>query len=114
MLSRLALPLFAIVVLASGWIGLDVNRLAGVPDSMEFPAALIWILAPLLVGAAALFDRSRRHAYIASWRIGRPSTYVLALTAFPAASAVALAAGWACGALDPHGSGLRRPWRPPS
>lgn len=106
MLSLMPLLLYVVIVLASGWIGLAVNRLAGVPDSMDSPAALIWILTPLLAGAAlALSDRSQRHAYIASWKIGRPSAYVLALAIFPAAFALTLAIGWACGVLGPAGTG---------
>ncbi|CAM2757730.1 CPBP family intramembrane glutamic endopeptidase [Actinomyces slackii] len=106
MFSRMPLLLYVVIVLASGWIGLAVNRLAGVPHSMDSPAALIWILIPLLAGAAlALSDRSLRRSYIASWKPGRPSAYVLALAIFPAAFAVTLAIGWACGALGPAGPG---------
>lgn len=101
MLSRFSLPLYILIVLLSGWAGLAVNRLAGMPDSMESPASLIWILTPLLAGAAlALSDRARRRAYLASWRIGRPSAHLVALAVFPVATAAALVAGWACGAFD--------------
>lgn len=110
MLLRLSLPLFALIVLASGWVGLAVNRLAGVPDSMESPAALIWILTPLLAGAVlALSDREQRRAYLASWRVGRPCAYLVALAVFPVATAVALVLGSACGALDPTGLGAYMP-----
>lgn len=101
MLSRIALPLYVTIVLASGWIGLAVNRLAGVPDSVDSPASLIWILIPLLAGAVlALSDPSSRRAYLASWKPGRPITYPLALAVFPVAFAVALAIGWASGAIE--------------
>ena len=102
MRSHASLPLIVLITLASGWIGLAVNRLAGVPDSADSPAALIWILTPLLAGAAlALSDPSRRRAYLAAWKPGRPSAYVLALAIFPAAFTVTLAIGWVCGVLEP-------------
>ncbi|BDA63528.1 CPBP family intramembrane glutamic endopeptidase [Actinomyces capricornis] len=110
MLSRFSLPLYILIVLSSGWVGLAVNRLAGLPDSMESPATLIWILTPLLAGAVlALSDRARRRAYLASWRIGRPSAYAVALAVFPAATAVALGLGWALGVFGLTGLGAYGP-----
>ena len=106
MRSHASLPLFVLITLASGWIGLAVNRLAGVPDSMESHGALIWILTPLLAGAAlALSDPSRRRAYLASWKPGRPRAYVLALAIFPVAFTVTLVIGWVCGVLEPADPG---------
>lgn len=102
MLERTALPLYVAIVLASGWIGLAVNRLTGTPDSADSPAALIWILTPLLAGAVLALSHPRgRRAYIASWRFGRPGTYLLALAVFPAALTGVAALGWALGVQEP-------------
>ena len=104
--SPVRLGVFIALALASGWIGLLVNNALGVPHSMQSPGSLIWIVTPLLVGAAvALTDPSMRRSYCASWLPGRLKVYGVAIGVFPLSFAAAIAVGWAAGALSPSGLG---------
>ena len=104
--SRARLLVFIVIVLSSGWIGVLVNRLLGIPDSMDSAGAAIWIATPLLAGIVmGLTDPSLRRSYIASWRPGRLRAYGVALVVFPLSFAAAIAVGWAAGWLDPSGLG---------
>ena len=102
--SRARLAVFTAVVLSSGWIGVLVNRILGIPDSMESLGTLIWIATPLLAGAVmAVTDPSLRRTYISSWLPGRLRTYGTTLIIFPLSFTVAIAVGWAAGWLTPSG-----------
>ena len=104
--SRARLLVFIVIVLSSGWIGVLVNRLLGIPDSMDSAGAAIWIATPLLAGIVmGLTDPSLRRSYIASWKPGRLRAYGVALVVFPLSFAAALAVGWPAGWLDPSGLG---------
>lgn len=99
--ARARLWIFAIITCASGWIGLLVNRVLGTPDSMESPAALIWISTPLLAGALlAITDRSLRSTYVKSWGFGKLREYGIAIAAFPIALFITLGAGYVFGWLS--------------
>ena len=104
--SRARLLVFIVIVLSSGWIGVLVNRLLGIPDSMDSAGAAIWIATPLLAGIVmGLTDPSLRRSYIASWKPGRLRAYGVALVVFPLSFAAAIAVGWPAGWLDPSGLG---------
>ena len=104
--SRARLLVFVVIVLSSGWIGVLVNRLLGIPDSMDSAGAAIWIATPLLAGIVmGLTDPSLRRSYIASWKPGRLRAYGVALVVFPLSFAAAIAVGWPAGWLDPSGLG---------
>ena len=104
--SRARLLAFVVIVLSSGWIGVFVNRLLGIPDSMDSAGAAIWIVTPLLVGIVmGLTDPSLRRSYIASWKPGRLRAYGVALVVFPLSFAAAIAVGWPAGWLEPSGLG---------
>lgn len=104
--SPVRLGIFTVITLASGWIGLLVEDALGVPHSMQGPAALLWIMTPLLVGAVlALSDPSLRRPYAASWLPGRLRVYGVAIGVFPLSFAAAIAVGWAAGVLSPSGLG---------
>ena len=104
--SRARLLVFIVIVLSSGWIGVLVNRLLGIPDSMDSAGAAIWIATPLLAGIVmGLTDPSLRRSYIASWKPGRLRAYGVALVVFPLSFAAAIAVGWAAGWLEPSGLG---------
>ena len=104
--SRARLLVFIVIVLSSGWIGVLVNRLLGIPDSMDSAGAAIWIATPLLAGIVmGLTDPSLRRSYIASWKPGRFRAYGVALVVFPLSLVAAIAVGWAAGWLDPSGLG---------
>ena len=104
--SRARLLVFIVIVLSSGWIGVLVNRLLGIPDSMDSAGAAIWIATPLLAGIVmGLTDPSLRRSYIASWKPGWLRAYGVALVVFPLSFAAAIAVGWPAGWLDPSGLG---------
>ena len=104
--SRARLLVFIVIVLSSGWIGVLVNRLLGIPDSMDSAGAAIWIATPLLAGIVmGLTDPSLRRSYIASWKPGRLRAYGVALVVFPLSFAAAIAVGWPAGWLAPSGLG---------
>ena len=104
--SRARLLVFVVIALSSGWIGVFVNRLLGIPDSMDSAGAGIWIAIPLLAGIVmGLTDPSLRRSYIASWKPGRLRAYGVALVVFPLSFAAAIAVGWPAGWLDPSGLG---------
>ena len=104
--SRARLLVFIVIVLSSGWIGVLVNRLLGIPDSMDSAGAAIWIATPLLAGIVmGLTDPSLRRSYIASWKPGRFRAYGVALVVFPLSFVAAIAVGWAAGWLEPSGLG---------
>ena len=104
--SRARLLVFIVIVLSSGWIGVLVNRLLGIPDSMDSAGAAIWIATPLLAGIVmGLTDPSLRRSYIASWKPGRLRAYGVALVVFPLSFVAAIAVGWAVGWLEPSGLG---------
>ena len=104
--SRARLLVFIVIVLSSGWIGVLVNRLLGIPDSMDSAGAAIWIATPLLAGIVmGLTDPSLRRSYIASWKPGRLRAYGVALVVFPLSFAAAIAVGWPAGWLEPSGLG---------
>ena len=104
--SRARLLVFIVIVLSSGWIGVLVNRLLGIPDSMDSAGAAIWIATPLLAGIVmGLTDPSLRRSYIASWKPGRFRAYGVALVVFPLSFVAAIAVGWAVGWLEPSGLG---------
>ena len=96
--SRARLLVFIVIALSSGWIGVFVNRLLGIPDSMDSAGAAIWIVTPLLVGIVmGLTDPSLRRSYLASWKPGRFRAYGVALVVFPLSFVAAIAVGWAAG-----------------
>lgn len=92
---------FGATVLASGWIGVGLNRLMGVPDSMDSLGTLVWITAP---GIAALAmtasDPALRCRAPRSWLPGRPASYLPALALFPVVTAASLAISKLLGWVD--------------
>lgn len=81
-------------MLASGWIGVAVNRLTNHPHSIESPGSAIWIASPLV---AVIVTRVAGKAHISGgWRpklTDNLGGYVVALAVYPAVTTGVLAIG---------------------
>lgn len=82
------------VSLASGWIGVGINRLLGERNSMESPGSAVWIATPLTsVIAVRLL---RRESVFTGWNPRLPVSvpwYALGAVMFPAVSMATLQFG---------------------
>lgn len=87
--------------LASGWIGVGLNRLLGERNAMDSPGTGIWIATPLAsVFAARLIHRDPAPS---GWSPRLPEAvpwYVAGATIFPLASSVAVKIGKSRGWID--------------
>lgn len=103
-----ALAAMGAFTLASGWIGVGVNRILGEPDGMESPGTLLWLAGPL-VGVAAV-RLLRKSTAPAGWNPRLPAQwpwYVAALATFPADQAINVGLGAGTGYVDASGFDLR-------
>ena len=90
--------------LASGWIGVGVNRLLGERNSMESPGTLIWLVTPL---ASTVADRLiRRNSAPSGWSLALPRAlpwYAVGAVMFPAVTSISLRFGKAMNWVDTSG-----------
>lgn len=108
-MRRPDLCLFGATALASGWVGVGVNRLARQPDSMESPGTLVWLLTP---PATALALRRRRYGRFLLGRAGTSPragsvAWTTAATAYPVMTAASVLVGRATGLADTRDVDLR-------
>lgn len=88
------LVLVTVVTLASGWLGVGLNRLLGFPDSMDSPGTLLWLVTPmLLVLGMRLAHRVKAPGRWAPRVAESWPWYVVALVIYPVVCLVSIAAG---------------------
>lgn len=89
-----------LLILASGWVGLVVDRAIGAdPTSRQDPGVLLWLVAPLVLGivywlAVGRFPIGLRPRF---WRWG---CWLVALLAFPVVTMLAVLLGWGTGSVS--------------
>jgi membrane protease YdiL (CAAX protease family) len=112
MKNRLKTALFSVVALASGWVGILVDRAIGSAPG-EGPGMLIWIVLPfaasLLLRAVFRDDRGNS-GFAFHWR-GHAADYAFSAAFYPVAAAVLAVLGVALGAVEPRPGGLDSFWR---
>lgn len=87
--------------LASGWIGVGLNRLLGEKNSIESPGSLVWLVTPLasVLGARVI----QRNSAPAGWSPALPASlpsYLAGAALFPTVSALTLGFGKSRGWVD--------------
>lgn len=102
--TRAKVAIFAGATLASGWVGVGLNRVLGETDSMNSPGTLLWIITPSATSLAlTVTDPELRTAMRRSWSPGRIRTYLPAVLLFPAAAGATVLTGRALGWIDLSG-----------
>lgn len=98
---RTAFILFIAFVLATGWIGLAVDRQAGMDSTtMQTPGVLIWLVGPLV--AAVVYWLVTKRFFLGlkpNLREGWP-WWIVALIASPLITLIVLALGGVVGGID--------------